>query len=157
MTADRISIAVQDASSCPTVPPRASIRRWAKAALRGRARGEVTIRIVNAAESAELNLRYRERPSATNVLSFPAGDTSAVPDQAPVPLGDVVICASVVESEALAQGKAIEAHWAHIVVHGLLHLYGYDHDTAAQAQVMESKERTLLAEFGFPDPYRPQD
>jgi probable rRNA maturation factor len=150
--AKRVAVAVQDVSSCATVPPAASIRKWARAALRGSGGGELTVRIVDPEESAELNRRYRKRAGATNVLSFPVGVAPPVP--AP-PLGDLVICALVVEREALEQGKAAEAHWAHIVMHGVLHLLGYDHETNVQAQTMECRERQLLAGFGFADPYEP--
>ena len=153
MSAPRIAVAVQDASACKSVPPPASIRRWVRAAAAGKGACEVTVRVVDAAESAALNLRYRKKPGATNVLSFPAGDTAPVPGEVPS-LGDVVICAPVLEREARAQGKTAEAHWAHIVAHGTLHLLGYDHATGAEAEIMERRERELLAEFGFPDPYR---
>lgn len=123
--------------------------------MRGTRGGELTVRIVDTEESADLNLRYRKRRGATNVLSFPAGEMPPLPAEA-APLGDLVICAPVVEREAHAQAKTAEAHWAHIVMHGVLHLLGYDHETEAQTQTMESRERQLLAEFGFADPYEPR-
>jgi probable rRNA maturation factor len=153
VSARRLGVAVQDVSACANVPPPASIRHWVRAAVAGASVGEVTVRIVDAAESAELNLRYRKKSGPTNVLSFPAGDSPPVPGEAP-PLGDVVICAPVIEREARAQGKMFEAHWAHIVAHGTLHLLGYDHATGAEAEIMERRERELLAKLGFPDPYR---
>ena len=152
MTRSRLAVAVQNAAAGARVPARTDIRRWVGAALRG-ASGEVTVRIVAAEESAALNSRYRGKRGATNVLSFPVGVQPALPEPSPGPLGDLVICADVLEREAGEQGKTPEAHWAHIVMHGALHLCGYDHDTAARAAVMEARERELLAEFGFPDPY----
>jgi probable rRNA maturation factor len=101
--------------------------------------------VVGPAESRALNRRYRGKDKPTNVLSFPC--------EAPGELGDVVICAPVVAREAREQGKAVAAHWAHMVVHGVLHLRGFDHIRAAQAKVMEARERAILARLSFPDPY----
>jgi probable rRNA maturation factor len=128
------------------VPAAGQLRKWASAA-RGRARGEVTVRIVGPAESRALNRRYRKKDRPTNVLSFPYDD--------PGELGDVVICAAVVNREAREQGKRPAAHWAHMVVHGVLHLRGYDHIRPADAKVMEGRERAILARLSFPDPYQP--
>ena len=153
MTAKRLAVALQNGAPDARVPPRASIRAWVRAALGGR-RGEVTVRIVSAEESAALNGKYRKRSGATNVLSFPAdADTGATGELAPV--GDLVVCAAVLEREAREQGTALEAHWAHIVIHGALHLVGYDHVTARQARAMEARETEILAALGFPDPYTP--
>jgi probable rRNA maturation factor len=113
------------------------------------------VRVVDERESAELNSRYRGKKGATNVLSFPA-ESPAPPKATAVdllPFGDVVICAAVVEREARAQGKLLAAHWAHMIVHGALHLQGYDHEKPRDAAAMEARERTLLAKLGFPDPY----
>ena len=108
-----------------------------------------TIRIVDEAESQELNRRYRGKDKSTNVLSFPYdGDMLDVPI-----LGDIVICGPVVAMEAQQQGKEPRAHWAHLVVHGCLHLLGYDHVQESEAEVMEACERKILAGMGFPDPY----
>jgi probable rRNA maturation factor len=126
------------------VPAAARLRRWACAAL-GRARGAVTIRVVGAAESRRLNRRLRGKDKPTNVLSFPY--------DVPGALGDVVICAPVVNREAREQGKAPAAHWAHMVVHGVLHLLGHDHIRAADAKMMEARERAILARLSYPDPY----
>ena len=117
----------------------------------GRVGGELTVRIVDAPEATELNARYRGVDRPTNVLSFPF-DTPAGVDVAL--LGDVVICAPVVAREASEQGKTPEAHFAHMVVHGILHLAGYDHEHASEAQRMEALERGVLASLGYPDPYR---
>jgi probable rRNA maturation factor len=111
----------------------------------GRRTGEVTLRIVGPAESRALNRRYRKKDKPTNVLSFPYDD--------PGLLGDIVICAAVVNREAREQGKRREAHWAHMVVHGVLHLLGFDHIRPADAKVMERRERAILARLSFPDPY----
>jgi probable rRNA maturation factor len=119
------------------------LRRWARAVLSATA--VVTLRIVARAEARRLNRQFRGRDYAPNVLSFSYGER---------PLeGDVVICAPVAASEARAQGKAVEAHYAHLLVHGLLHLRGMDHLRAADARRMESRERAILAALGFADPY----
>jgi len=127
-------------------------RRWCELALRQRsADSELTIRLVDEAEGRELNHTWRQKDYATNVLSFPAD----VPDELlDIPLlGDLVICVPVVAREAAEQGKPQEAHWAHLVIHGCLHLLGYDHIDDAEADEMETLERQLLAELGHPDPY----
>ncbi|WP_153787738.1 rRNA maturation RNase YbeY [Pseudomonas sp. EMN2] len=133
-------------------PDDAAFRRWCELALRQRsADSEMTIRLVDEAEGRELNHTYRHKDYATNVLSFPAD----VPDDLlDIPLlGDLVICVAVVEREAKEQGKTLEAHWAHLVIHGCLHLLGYDHIDDDEAEEMEALERELLAELGHPDPY----
>ncbi len=147
-----LRIDIQAGTGRSGVPPVAKLRHWARSALAGRRRdAELTIRIVDAAESQALNRRYRDKDRPTNVLSFPA----ELPADLGLPLlGDVVICKEVVESEARAQDKPAEAHWAHMVIHGVLHLLGYDHDTDEQALEMESLEAGILAELGWPDPYR---
>ena len=135
-------------SSQEGLPAAASLRAWATAAL-GSACGDLSIRIVDEAESQDLNSRYRHKHKPTNVLSFPYdGETLDVPV-----LGDIVICAQVVAREAAEQGKEPRAHWAHMVVHGCLHLLGYDHENDKDAVEMERREREILAAFGFPDPY----
>ena len=116
---------------------------------------EVSIRIVGETESREMNLNYRRKDSATNVLAFPSGlpEIEDWPEDTPVPLGDLVICAPVVEREAAEQGKDLAHHWGHMLVHGTLHLLGYDHQTDAQAQKMESIEVKILDSGGVPNPY----
>lgn len=114
----------------------------------------MTIRIVDEDEARTLNHRYRGKGYAPNVLSFPMLDAGPVSAGM---LGDVVICAPVVEQEAVAQHKAVAAHWAHLVVHGVLHCCGYEHDTPVDAEQMESLEVRILAEFDFPDPYTVND
>lgn len=130
----------------------AQFRQWCELALRQRsADSELTIRLVDEPEGRELNHTWRQKDYATNVLSFPAD----VPDELlDIPLlGDLVICVPVVEREAAEQDKPPEAHWAHLVIHGCLHLLGYDHIEDDEAEEMEALERTLLAELGHPDPY----
>ncbi|MDX1252142.1 MAG: rRNA maturation RNase YbeY [Gammaproteobacteria bacterium] len=134
------------------LPSAEQITAWAEAALAGRREdGQLTVRIADEAEGAALNEAYRHKTGPTNVLSFPAGKD----DFLPLPLlGDIVICAPVVEREAREQGKRAEAHWAHMVIHGVLHLLGYDHVEADEAQVMEALETEILGRLGFPDPYQ---
>lgn len=131
------------------IPAAAQLRGWALHALEGARCGELTIRIVDEAESAALNGRFRNKPHPTNVLSFPY---EAEGVGAPV-LGDIVICAPVVAREAAEQNKNPRAHWAHMVIHGTLHLLGHDHIEESEAELMESRERELMAGLGFPDPY----
>lgn len=140
----RARLTIQRASRARHIPSDALLRRWAAAALPGPAL--VTLRFVARVEARRLNRQFRGKDYATNVLSFPY--TGGAPLE-----GDVVICAPVVASEAREQGKAILAHYAHLVVHGLLHLQGLDHERAADARRMESRERTVLAALGFGDPY----
>ena len=111
--------------------------------------GEVCVRVVDETESRTLNRRYRGKDKPTNVLSFPA-DIELPEGRV---WGDIVICAPVVAAEAEAQGKALEAHFAHMVVHGVLHLLGYDHESGADAETMESLETEILGRFGIGDPY----
>ncbi len=119
---------------------------------------EVSVRIVDADEIRALNRQYRGKDKATNVLSFPAGGPVAgLPDGVPEMLGDVVVCASVVRDEAVSRDKAPGDHWAHLLVHGTLHLLGYDHDAEPQAAEMESLETRILAEHGLADPYGAPD
>lgn len=121
------------------------MRRWARAALGGAT--EITVRIVGAAEARTLNRRYRGRDYAANVLAFPYGSSRGVLH------GDLVLCAPVIAREARAQGKTVDAHLAHLTVHGLLHLRGYRHARHREAARMEALETKLLAKLGYPDPY----
>ena len=146
-----LTVDVQYACARAGLPDRRHIRRWVKATLAGtRSPVELTVRIVDEPEGAELNRRWRRRAGSTNVLSFPAARLGRV---APEPLGDIVICAPVVLREAREQGKKPEAHWAHMVVHGTLHLLGFDHVRAAEARTMEAFEAQVLEGLGFPNPY----
>ena len=151
MATPDVSVDLEDASRAAGVPSAEQFQRWATAAFAGRREAaELSIRVVGEQESAELNGRYRGKHYATNVLSFPA----QLPPGVPVPaVGDLVICAAVVTREATAQGKPVEAHWAHLTVHGCLHLIGYDHEDDRQAAEMEPLETAILANLGFPDPY----
>lgn len=147
-----LELDLQIASEAPGLPGEADFRRWCELALRQRQNdSELTIRLVDESEGRELNKTWRHKDYATNVLSFPAD----VPDELlDIPLlGDLVICVPVVEREAAEQGKEPAAHWAHLVIHGCLHLLGYDHIEDAEAEEMEALERQLLAELGYPDPY----
>ena len=134
------------------LPHRRSLERWAGAAVDGildRAFA-LTIRFVDAGEGRALNRRYRGKDHATNVLTFSYGDGGA---GGPSHAGDIVLCASVVAKEARVQGKALGAHYAHLVVHGLLHLQGHDHERPTDALRMEAREREILAGLGYSDPY----
>ena len=150
MTSKRLNLSVQYACNQGGLPSRPQIRAWVRAALdvdekRG---GQITIRFVEPEEGQSLNNDYRGKDYATNVLSFPY-------EVEPVVAGDLVICATVVEREAAEQEKTLEAHYAHLIVHGILHLQGYDHEIGEnEALLMEDKERTILAQLGFADPYR---
>ena len=140
----RVLLAVQYAVARARLPASASLRRWATAAVERDAC--VTLRFVGRREGRALNARYRGKPHATNVLAF-------VYDESPRVEGDVVLCAPVLREEARAQGKALADHCAHLVVHGMLHLQGYDHDTGRAARAMEARESAILAALGVPDPY----
>lgn len=153
MSRGRLEIEVQRAARAAWLPEDSAIRRWVTAAAGLRGAGELTVRIVDEAESASLNDRYRGKAGPTNVLSFPADIGDTLPNGEPAPLGDIVICAPVVEREAAQQHKTPEAHFAHLVVHGTLHLLGHDHERDDEADVMEGREREVLAGLGFPDPY----
>ena len=139
-----INLAVQYASTQTNLPTRAQFRRWAKAAVRVDC--EVVIRITDEAEARVLNNSYRGKDYATNVLTFPLTEE-------PYLMGDIIICAPVVAAEALAQNKSLEAHYAHLTVHGILHLHGYDHEIEAQAELMESLETAIITKLGYANPY----
>lgn len=146
-----VQYALEEAADGHELPEPEAFRQWAAAACAGRcARGEISLRVVGLEEGAALNKTYRHRSGPTNVLSFPVGD---LPDMALPPLGDLVICAPVVWREAREQQKSPRAHWAHLTVHGSLHLLGYDHEREDEAEAMERLEREILAGLGFPDPY----
>ncbi|NBJ36334.1 rRNA maturation RNase YbeY [Serratia fonticola] len=138
-------------ASSEGLPDEATFQRWLEGVLlQFQEEAEVTIRLVDEAESNELNLTYRGKDKPTNVLSFPF----EAPPEVELPLlGDLIICRQVVEQEAVEQQKALEAHWAHMVVHGSLHLLGYDHIEDDEAEEMESLETEIMQEMGYPDPY----
>jgi probable rRNA maturation factor len=133
------------------IPAPRSFRKWAAAAVEGRIRrGDLAIRVVDTKEACSLNHHYRGKDYATNVLSFPA----ELPEGVQVPLlGDLVICAPVVAREALEQGKSLAAHYAHLTIHGVLHLLGLNHEDEREAEAMELIERELMADLGYADPY----
>lgn len=146
-----LELEVQNAASVGALPSEADFRKWAQVALAGRREeAELTIRIVDLDESRELNHRYRGKDRPTNVLSFPF---EPPPTVVTALLGDLVICAPVVAKEASEQGKTDADHWAHLVIHGVLHLLGFDHLEDAQAEEMEGLERETLARLGIADPY----
>lgn len=133
------------------LPEGTAFQRWLEAAVTPfQPESEVTIRLVDEAESHELNLTYRGKDKPTNVLSFPFEAPPGI--ELPL-LGDLIICRQVVEQEAAEQGKSTEAHWAHMVVHGTLHLLGYDHIEDSEAEEMEALETEIMLALGYPDPY----
>ena len=150
-----LDVAVNYAAPRAGVPAAVSFRKWVAAALKGRIReADLAIRIVDEREGQALNRHYRGKDYATNVLSFPAERPPGLPKNAHFPLlGDLVICAPVVAREAAEQGKPVAAHYAHLTVHGVLHLLGWDHEHDKDAEAMEQLEREVLAELGLPDPY----
>jgi probable rRNA maturation factor len=142
----RFSLAVQYASEAAAIPTRPQFRRWIKAALQQTAL--ITLRIVDEDEGRELNRNYRNKDYATNVLTFAYGEEAGMLS------GDIVLCAPVVEKEALEQNKALQAHYAHLTVHGILHMQGYDHETTAEATEMEALEVAILHGLRFNNPYQ---
>ncbi len=146
-----IELVVQRLSTDLNLPADDDFQGWVEACLRARRdEAEVVIRVVDSAEIRALNMQYRQKDMPTNVLSFPSDLPEIVASSL---LGDIVICASVVADEAQAQGKSLEAHWAHMVVHGVLHLIGYDHIAEEEAQQMERLECSILSTVGVADPY----
>ena len=147
-----LTIDIQSASTEP-VPAEDDIRRWVAATIATQKQSksvELTVRLVDKEEMASLNETYRGKSGPTNVLSFPAD----LPDELEQPLlGDIVICAPIVREEAEQQRKEVEAHWAHMTVHGTLHLYGYDHVLDDEAAVMESIESNILSNMNYARPY----
>ena len=147
----KINVDIENFSSCKNIPDEIFFHRWVSASLSSQKKPlEVVIRVINEDESAALNNRFRKKNVATNVLSFPAD----LPESLNFPLlGDLAICAQVVAREADEQNKDLDAHWAHIVIHGSLHLIGFDHEDDADAKKMEKMETKILSEFYFPSPY----
>jgi len=139
-----LSLHVQYAATGGNLPTRSQFRRWARAALMQDAR--ITLRVTGAAEARVLNRRYRQRDYATNVLTFVLSEATPLE-------GDVALCAPVIAREARAQGKLLAAHYAHLTIHGVLHLQGYDHQRPAQAARMERIESAIMSKLGYPDPY----
>lgn len=151
----RLDLAIGYALPRVGIPAAMSFRRWVAAALAGRIReADLAIRLVDVEEGRALNRHYRGKDYATNVLSFPAELPEGLPKGVKLPLlGDLVICAPVVAREAREQGKPLNAHYAHLTVHGCLHLLGWDHEDPREAEAMEQLERDILAGLGLPDPY----
>jgi probable rRNA maturation factor len=156
----KVNLELQQACSVASLPDKAEMRRWIEAAIEATDSNDeracvVVVRIVDEGESRELNSRYRNRDSSTNVLAFPA-DEGAIPGPRSTRrrvLGDLAVCGPVVEREALEQGKSAAAHWGHLLVHGTLHLLGYDHKTEGEAAAMERLEARIMADHGVGDPY----
>ncbi|ALN92569.1 MULTISPECIES: rRNA maturation RNase YbeY [Lysobacter] len=151
----RLDVTINYALPRKGLPAAASFRKWVAAALKGRIReADLAIRIVDSKEGRSLNRHYRARDYATNVLSFPAELPEGLPKGVKLPLlGDLVICAPVVAREAREQRKALNEHYAHLTVHGTLHLLGWDHEDEREAECMEQLEREILASLGIADPY----
>jgi probable rRNA maturation factor len=145
-----IEVDLQLAGEWPGVPGEEDFRRWIVAALDDREDAELTVRVVGRAESRRLNRTYRQKDQETNVLSFPAD----LPEDVDLPLlGDIVVCAPLVAEEASDQGKRVSAHWAHLTIHGVLHLLGHDHQVVDEAEQMEALEISLLSSLGIANPY----
>lgn len=153
--ADTMNIDLDNACDAPDLPAPEDFRQWAEAAVAAaqKGTGDIAIRIVDAAEIQTLNRDYRHQDKPTNVLSFPFDMPAGVTGLAPI-LGDLAICAEVVVREAAEQHKPVVAHWAHLVVHGTLHLLGFDHIEDDEAEIMEALEIRILEQLGFDDPYR---
>ena len=142
---------LQLAGSFSEIPTREAFQRWVDAALADREPAELTLRLVGLEESRSLNREYRDKDQPTNVLSFPA----ELPEELGLPLlGDIVICAPLVAREAEEQGKPLQAHWAHLTIHGVLHLLGFDHQSDDEAEVMEALEIRILQSLDIPNPYQ---
>lgn len=157
MSTPRLELSLGYALPRTGLPTRPQFRQWVLAALSGAGRrfdSEVAIQLVDAAEGQAMNQQYRGKDYATNVLSFPADLPEGLPEDFDFPqLGDLVICAPVVAREAAEQGKALGDHYAHLTIHGVLHLLGFDHVEEAEAEEMEALERQILASLGIADPY----
>ena len=146
-----IELVVQNVSVCDDLPSEDQLRKWIERALGKIDKALLTVRLVDSAESQQLNQAYRGKDRPTNVLSFPAD----LPVEVDLPLlGDIVICAPLVVQEAAEQGKPVSAHWAHLTIHGVLHLLGHDHQDEKEAGEMETLEIRFLSEMGFPNPYQ---
>jgi probable rRNA maturation factor len=153
-----VSIDIQVASVVGGVPDETEMQSWVRDVIREldvAGECEISIRIVDEDEGRKLNKQFRDIDGATNVLSFPAGDEAigSLPQGVPVSLGDIVICGPIVEREAAEQHKEVCAHWAHLLVHGTLHLLGFDHEVDTEAEEMEAIEIRILAQRGVEDPY----
>lgn len=149
----RLRLDVEDVSGRPDVPSAAQLRHWAAAALQPAVQeAEIGLRVVGEAEGRTLNRDYRGKDYATNVLTFALNEGEDTPQGLPL-FGDIVITAEVVAREAAEQGKTLDAHYAHMVVHSMLHLQGFDHIDDAEAEAMEALETVIVKRLGYPDPY----
>ncbi|MDD9888928.1 MAG: rRNA maturation RNase YbeY [Gammaproteobacteria bacterium] len=154
-----MNVTVEFCNDCDSdwAPSLEDCEQWIGAALDGvvaDANYAVSLRLVNSEESSLLNKNYREKSRPTNVLSFPANFPAELGENLEfLPLGDIVVCPEIVSKEAKDQGKALEAHWAHMLIHGALHLSGFDHSIDSEAELMESHEVSTLEKLGFPNPY----
>ncbi len=151
------TIDIQHASDSQQLPSDDNIERWVMAALEltNSTDAELSVRLVNTEESQSLNKDWRGKDKPTNVLSFPAERPIGLPEDIPFTLlGDIVVCSAVVEEEAQHQGKSLDAHWAHMLIHGTLHLKGFDHIEEADASVMEALEIRILGSLNYADPYQ---
>jgi probable rRNA maturation factor len=155
-----VMLELENSSSLDNAPDNATLQRWLSCIeLHVQKKTDsrphiIGLKVIDEAESIRLNHAYRGRDYASNVLSFGSELPEYVlNDLEEVPVGDLAICAPVVEREAIEQGKSVEAHWAHMLVHGILHLYGFDHEIDETAEAMETLEQKIMAELGFPDPY----
>ena len=151
-----VQVDVQNACDDDTVPEVPIVESWIESAVVAAGIDvdtEVSVRVVSPEEVYALNSEYRGKDKPTNVLSFPAGKVAGLPDDMPQLLGDIVVCAQVVRDEAREQGKAVADHWAHMLVHGTLHLLGFDHKTDSEAAEMEALETRILSDQGLADPY----
>lgn len=149
-----LDVVLEDDSGMPGVPAAEQFQAWLDAAFDSDESVSLALRTVSIDEMQSLNLRFRGKDEPTNVLSFVAEIPDIVASELESrPLGDIAICAALVEREAKAQGKSIEAHWAHLAIHGLLHLLGHDHEQAGDAEAMEALEVRVLASLGISNPY----
>jgi len=152
------SVEIQRQLELESIPEDHQLRGFAEAAMEDSGNGQICVRIVDEAEGRALNLNWRGRDYATNVLSFPGSVPPGLPAAwTPALMGDIVLCAPVVAREAQTQEKPLAFHWAHLIVHGVLHLRGFDHIEQRSAALMEQREREILAGLGMPDPYRDND
>lgn len=144
-----VEVHIQNAANAE-IPDESEIQAWASASLQSAPPAHVTLRVVNISEMQQLNKQFRHKDKPTNVLSFP---NAAPKDLSDGFIGDIVLCHDVIAEEAIAQDKDLQQHWAHMVIHSMLHLQGFDHQHPDEANIMEAKEIELLEQFGIPNPY----
>lgn len=154
MSNSGVELDVQNPEGFEDIPSGRDFLRWVRSAVASSTPCSVTLRVVGMKEAQELNRQFRNRDYATNVLSFPFEEPPIPMDNMPRHLGDLVLCKQVVDKEASEQHKAVPDHWTHLVIHGALHLQGYDHITDEQAKIMEALEIKLLKQLGISNPYQ---